>query len=75
MGMVLYMWLFKPRYVEQAVAHHCSQLDLREMMRCAPLLSPAIHLPPGFCERPISHAFEHLWWKEHGSDPSISFKY
>ncbi|KAF9507053.1 hypothetical protein BS47DRAFT_1398919 [Hydnum rufescens UP504] len=73
--MVAYIWLFEPRYVEQAIAWHHSQWDLQEMMKCAPLVTTTIRLPPMCRERPVSPVIEHAWWKEHGSDPSMSFKY
>jgi hypothetical protein len=73
--MVSYTWLFEPRYIEQAIAHHRSQLDLREMMMRAPLVTPTICLPRACQERPVSHEFERTWWKEHNSNPSTSFKY
>ncbi|KAF9504253.1 hypothetical protein BS47DRAFT_1401622 [Hydnum rufescens UP504] len=75
MEMVSYIWLFKPRYIEQAIAHHRSQSDLREMMKRAPLITSTIPLPPTCQEMPISHSFERAWWQEHNSDPSSSFKH
>ncbi|KAF9509128.1 hypothetical protein BS47DRAFT_1365465 [Hydnum rufescens UP504] len=73
--MVSYIWLFEPRYIEQAIAHHRSQSDLCEMMKHAPLITSTIPLPPTCQEMPISHSFERTWWQEHNSDPSSSFKH
>ncbi|KAF9509324.1 hypothetical protein BS47DRAFT_1396952 [Hydnum rufescens UP504] len=73
--MVAYIWLFEPQYVEQAIAWHRSQWDLQEMMKRAPLVTTTIRLPPMCQERPVSPVIECAWWKEHGSDPSMSFKY
>ncbi|KAF9510603.1 hypothetical protein BS47DRAFT_1395810 [Hydnum rufescens UP504] len=73
--MVAYIWLFEPRYVEQAIAWHRSQWDLQEMMKRTPLVTTTIRLPPMCRERPVSPVIERAWWKEHGSNPSMSFKY
>ncbi|KAF9506245.1 hypothetical protein BS47DRAFT_1399682 [Hydnum rufescens UP504] len=61
--------------LERAIAWHRSQWDLQEMMKRALLVTTTIRLPPMCRERPVSPVIERTWWKEHGSDPSMSFKY